>query len=81
MHYLSQPIFSLFSHLNSAIHNLVIELCSALIFIIFKRLFSKFAHIFVAIGLLNYSKIQIYIILLKRAFSIGALKKSVPHQD
>ena len=30
VHKISQPIFSLFSHLNSALHNLVIELCSAL---------------------------------------------------
>ena len=30
VHSFSQPIFSLFSHLNSALHNLIIDLCSAL---------------------------------------------------
>ena len=30
VHWFSQPIFSLFLHLNSALHNVVIELCSAL---------------------------------------------------
>ena len=30
VHYFSQPIFSLFSYLKNALHNLVIELCSAL---------------------------------------------------
>ena len=50
MHQFSQPIFSLFSHSNSALHNLVIELCCEL-----KksqkniRLFSKVTHSFVAI--------------------------------
>ena len=51
-----QPIFSLFSHLNSAQHILVIELCSAIKLIIFQRLFSKFAHSFVAIELFIFSK-------------------------
>ena len=48
-----QPLFSLFSYLNSALHNLVIKLCSAPFF---KWLFSKFVHSFVAIELLNFSK-------------------------
>ena len=30
VHYFSQPIFSLLSHLKNVLHNLVIELCSAL---------------------------------------------------
>ena len=29
VHYFNQPIFSLFSYLKNALHNLVIELCSA----------------------------------------------------
>ena len=51
---LLKPIFSLFSHLNSALHNLVIEFCSALKTIHFLRLFSRFAHNVLAIELLNF---------------------------
>ena len=32
MRYFSQPIFRIFSYLKNALHNLVIELCSALFF-------------------------------------------------
>ena len=49
----SSALISSPSHLNSARHNLVIELCRALLK---KRLFSKLMHSFVAIYLLNFSK-------------------------
>ena len=56
VHKISQPIFNLFLHLNSARRNLVIELCRALKIIQnILRLFSKFTHIFVAIELLTFS--------------------------
>ena len=43
-------IFSLFSHLNSARHNLIIKLCCSFKIVqFFQRVFSKFAHNFVAI--------------------------------
>ena len=50
-------MFSLFSHLKNALHNLVIELCSALLF--FKnnlQLYINFTHNFVAIELLTFCK-------------------------
>ena len=57
VHYFSQPIFHLFTNLNSALHNLVIELCSALkIFRKKLRLFSKVKRSFVAIELLTFFK-------------------------
>ena len=47
--------FILFSHLNSAQHNLVIKLCRAPKKKMFLRLFGRLAHSFVAIELLNSS--------------------------
>ena len=55
--YFSQPIFRSFSYWKNALHNLVIELCSALIF--FKnnlQLYINFTHSFVAIELLAFCK-------------------------
>ena len=55
--YFSQPISSLFSYLKNALHNLVIELCSAPLF--FKniaQLYINFIHSFVAIELLTFCK-------------------------
>ena len=55
--YFSQPIFRLFSYLTNALHNLVIELCSALIFVKnILQFFIIFTHIFVAIELLTFCK-------------------------
>ena len=45
-----QPIFILFSYLNSARRNIVIGWCRALICFWFLRLFSKLAHSFIAIN-------------------------------
>ena len=56
MHYFSQPIFILFLHLNSARHNIVIELCCALIAFNFFTVSSKLAYSFVAIELLDLFK-------------------------
>ena len=61
MHWFSQQMFSLFSHLNSAQHNLVIELCSAPNNQKKLWLFSKVARIFIAIELLIFSKMKISI--------------------
>ena len=59
VHYLSRPIFILFSYLNSTGHNVVIELCRALkIFFFLSRLFSKEAHSFIAVELLAFSTMQ-----------------------
>ena len=55
---LSQPIFVLFSYLNSAQHILVVELCRALKACCSFRLFIKLAHSFVAIKLVGFSIIQ-----------------------
>ena len=64
MHKNSQPFLGLFSHLNSARHNLVIELCRALkTNSIFQRLSSKLAHSFVAIELLTYFIMQKTIVI------------------
>ena len=52
-------MFSLFSYLNSARHNLAIELCRALkIFQNISRFFGKVTRSFVAIELLNFSEMQ-----------------------
>ena len=50
-----KTIFSLFSHLKSAIHNLAIELCSALKTLKNTPLFRKFTRNFLAIELLTFS--------------------------
>ena len=47
--YFSQPIFSLFSYLKNALHNLVIELCSAPFFLNIVQVFINFTYSFVAI--------------------------------
>ena len=71
MHYFSQPIFSLFSYLKNALHNLVIELCSAPFFENIVQVFIKFTHSFVAIELLTFCKnSKKNILLLKRALDI-----------
>ena len=56
VHYISQPIFSLFSHLKNEVLNLVIELCSAhkLFQKYFTRFFKIVTHSFVAIELLTF---------------------------
>ena len=56
LHKFSQTIFSLFSHLNSALNTLVIEMCSELkTFKHMQRLFSKVMRSFEAIELLTFS--------------------------
>ena len=56
--------FYLFSHLNSARQNLVIELCRALkIFKIFHSYFVNWRTVFVAIELLAFSIMQNYIFI------------------
>ena len=61
---LSQPMFLSFSYLNIARHNLVIELCRALIFLNFCIwLYSKLAYSFVAnelLALFNNAKFHFY---------------------
>ena len=66
---LYQPIFLSFSYLNSAQHNLVIELCCAL-----KRLFSKLTYIYVPIELLDCSKMQNSIFIVQEIFRHLGLK-------
>ena len=53
---LFQPIYLSFLYLNSVGHNLVIELCCALIFFLIfcPHLFSKLTYSFVAIELLAF---------------------------
>ena len=70
---------SLFSHLNSAQHNLDIELCCAIKIIQnISRLFSKFAHGFVAIELLTFSKIQNSIFIAQESSSyLGFFMKNI----
>ena len=72
VHWFYQPIFILFSHLNGALHNLVIELCSALeICHNFLQLFSKVTRSFVAIELLTFFKNEKFqFLLIKRALNI-----------
>ena len=69
--YFSQPIFSLFSYLKNALHNLVIELCSALFF--FKNIVHlsiSFTHSFVAIKLLTFCKNAIKLFYCSRELSL-----------
>ena len=75
-------MFSLFSYLNQARHNLVIELCCVLKIIqIFTRLFSKFAHSFVAIELLTLFKNANSIFIAQESSQYLGLKKPVRKQD
>ena len=67
--------FSLFSHLNNELHNFVIELCSALKIILFLTVFSKFAHSFVAIELLTFSKMQNSIFIAQESSEYLGFKK------
>ena len=66
---LYQPIFLSFSYLNSAQHNLVIEVCCAL-----KRLFSILTYIYVPIELLDFSKMQNSIFIAQEIFRHLGLK-------
>ena len=66
-------MFSLFSHLNIALHNFVLELFRAIKKIKKIRLFNKFVHTFAAIESLIFWKMKISILLLKRALSIWTL--------
>ena len=71
------------SHLNSAWHNLVVQLCLAQknLTIVF-RLFSKFAHSFVDIELLTFPKNPNFHFYCLRELSVfEILKKSVGKQD
>ena len=62
---LYQPIFLSFSYLNSARHNLVIELCRALKYHNFSlQLFSKLNYTFLAIELLDFFSIMKYSIFI-----------------
>ena len=66
-----QAIFSLFSHLKNALHNLVFELCSALkISQKYWRLLIKFTHSFVAIELLTVCNNAKNIFYCSREFSV-----------
>ena len=57
VHYFYQPIYSLFSYLKNAYHNLVIELCRAPFSLKnIAQVFIKFTHSFVAIELLTFCK-------------------------
>ena len=75
VHYFSQPIFSLFSHLNSAQHNLVIELCCALKIDFLKRFYSKLAHSFVAIELIIFPIMQNSILIVQKSSRYLGFKK------
>ena len=77
MHSFFQPIFSLFSHLNSALQNLVIELYSALkIFKIYiLQLFIKVMRSFVAIELLNLFNNEKFHFCCSRELSVFWLNK------
>ena len=75
-----QPIFILFSYLNSAQQSLVIELYRALIIFHFcVQVFSKLTHIFWLLNYWIYHKCKIPLLLLKRALSIWDLKKYIPY--
>ena len=70
-------MFLSLTYLNSAQHNLVIELCRAQKhFKIFPQLFSKFTYSFVAIELLAKKNSKIPFLLRKRALGIWAFKKT-----
>ena len=74
---LSQPIFLSFSYLNSTRHNLVIELCLALKYIInfFLQLFSKPTYSFVAIELLDLFKNAKFHFYCSRELSVFGFKE------
>ena len=76
------PIFSLFSHLNSAKHNLVVKLCRALKIIqTVLRLFSRFAQSFVAIELLTYFKNSRSHFIFQESSQYLGFKNSIRKQD
>ena len=77
---LSQLIFILFSYLNNAQHNLVIEFCRALkTFNFCLRLFSKSTYGFVAIELLDFSKMQNSIFITQESSLYLGLKRYTPY--
>ena len=74
--YFYQPIFSLFSNIKNALHNLVIDLGSAQkMFQIYSQLFIKVTRNFVAIELLTFSKRLKFHFYCSRELSVFWLNK------
>ena len=74
--YFHQPIFSSFSYLKNALHNLVIELCSALYFLKNNlQLYINFTHSFVDIELLTFYKNEKILLYCSRELSLFWLNK------